>query len=176
MKLFFLSLIALLATNSLHAESVKVKNHVYPVEETAYEVDWSLVGSHHFKYKVLFSVFTGSYYQAENGGERLVFTYTRKLKADDLRKQAENHLMATQPEEILRKYAEQTAAIQAAYEDVTKNSSYAITLVPDQGIFLARDGEVVFQSPDTEFGDWYLDIWLGTPPIDQTLKDALTNS
>lgn len=176
MKLFFLLFSSLLATLPLNAESVKVKNHRYPVQESVFGEDWTLVGTHHFKFKVLFSVFTGGYYQTEEGGERLVFTYTRNIKADDLRKQADNHLLATQSTEVLEKYAEKTAAIQAAYVDVTKNSSYAITVIPDQGITLARDGEVVFQSDDAEFGDWYLDIWLGDPPIDQTLKDALTNS
>ena len=171
---FFLALA--LFTTLLFAKEVNVHKHTYPTTESAYETEWNLQGTYHFKYKIFFSVFTGAYYQPENQkGERLVFTYTRNITADDLRAQAMKHLQNTQSDEIMEKYKTDLEKIQAAYEDVSDGDSYALTVLPEKGIWLARNGETVFTSEDPNFGDWYLDIWLGNPPIDKGLKKALVN-
>lgn len=176
MKVCITLLLSCALSSVLFAETVEVNNHTYPKSETAFETEWTLVGTHHFKYKIFFSVFTGAYYEPASGeGERLKFTYTRSIQADDLRKQAMKHLQATQPEEVLASYSNLTKEIQAAYEDVTDNDSYTLTVLPNQGIWLARNEEVVYHSDNAEFGDWYLDIWLGDPPIDEGLKKDLLN-
>lgn len=174
MKFYLLSLISLLGFIRLHAQTVEVNDHRYPETETAHQTEWTLQGAHHFRYRVFFSVFTGAYYQATVGqGERLVFTYTRDIKASDLRAQAMKHLEATQSAKVLESYRSLTEQIQKAYEDVSDGDSYAITVVPNKGIWLDRGDDTVFHSDNAEFGDWYLDIWLGDPPIDDGLKAAL---
>jgi hypothetical protein len=174
MKRIPLILSTFFAITSLSAQTVKVHDHRYPEQETVFDTEWEISGTHHFRYKIFFSVFTGAYYRPVSGeGERLVFTYTRDIKADDLRAQAMKHLESTQSEEVLQRYQNLTDELQAAYEDVSDGDSYAITVLPDKGIWLTRDGTTVFQSDNAEFGDWYLDIWLGDPPIDDGLKEAL---
>lgn len=153
---------------------VVVQGHSYPVRISAHEVEWKLTGTEHFKYKVFFSVFTAAYYrQVEGGGEKLIFTYTRDLNADDLRKQSTKHLEESSDSTMLAMYKELTAEIQAAYVNVKENDSYAVTAVPGKGTWLQLNKQEVFFSENAEFGDWYLNIWLGDPPISESLKKAL---
>jgi hypothetical protein len=174
MKLFLPLIYAILLNLSALGETIEVHNHTYSVTETAFGADWQLQGSHHFKYKIFFSVLTGALYQEMEGeGERLVFTYTRNIKAEDLVSSSTTHLEKTRTAEKLEEYAELLAEIQGAYTDLEKNDQYAITVLPEKGIWLERDGEVVFHSDNAEFGDWYLDIWLGDPPISEEMKKAL---
>lgn len=173
MKLLFL-LSFLVPVLGFSSENVEVHTHSYPVTDTAFETEWTLVGSHHFKYRIFFSVLTGALYEQKNGdGERLVFTYTRDIKANDLVSSSSKHLQETRPEEELTRYADLLEQIQGAYTDLKENDSYAITVLPERGVWLERDGEVVFQSENAEFGDWYLDIWLGDPPISEEMKNGL---
>jgi len=170
---WFLPLL-LLSGHAALAESVRVKNHAYPVRKDRFDTEWELVGTHHYKFKRVVSVFTGAYYRQPDGrGEQLVFTYTRPIKGADLRKKADEHLVGVASPDIVQRYAELTETIQSAYRDVGPDNTYAITVVPGRGVWLTRDGHVVFHSDDAEFGDWYLDIWLGDPPIAPRLKTAL---
>ena len=175
MKSLPLLLLLLSFTASSLAQDVKLKGHRYPRTQEAHGTVWSLQGAEHYVYKVLFSVFTGALYQQENGdGQRLQFTYTRKLKADDLRKQALKHLEATQSAEQMERFATPLTGLQRAYVNVNKGDSYTITVLPGEGSWLELNGETIFFTEDTEFGFWYLGIWLGDPPIDADLKRALT--
>jgi hypothetical protein len=175
MKLFFY-LFMLTATGlSFAADTVTVEGHRYPVTLDAQGATWDLSGTEHFRYKVLFSVFTaGLYTQRDGQGERLTFTNTRKLKADDLREQAMKTLKANNAPATLEKYAVLTEQIQKAYVDVKAGDSYAITVIPESGNWLHLNGNELFFTENAEFGNWYLDIWLGTPPISVSLKEALT--
>lgn len=178
MKLYLITLFSLLSIGSVQSQTVEVNDHSYPKSENVYDTEWILQGTHHFKYKIFFSVFTGAYYQAAQAdGERLVFTYTRDIEAEDLREQAMKHLKATQSDEVLKSYASLTEQLQNAYEDVSDGDTYAITVLPEKGIWLDRNDKTVFHSDNADFGDWYLDIWLGDPPIDKGLKkDLLTTN
>jgi hypothetical protein len=175
MNIHYLALLLLLGSPLAAKDSVVVQGDSYPVKISAQEVEWNLIGTEHFKYKVFFSVFTAAYYQQINGdGEKLSFTYTRDLKADDLREQAMKQLVNSNDPVTLEKYKDLTAQIQAAYLDVKENDSYTVTSVPEKGIWLHLNGKELFFSDNAEFGNWYLDIWLGNPPISDSLKDALT--
>lgn len=176
MKLRFFTLLLLYPLLPLLSETVEVKDHIYPKTETVFDVEWNLQGTHHFKYKIFFSIFTGAYYESTSGeSERLVFTYTRDIEANDLRKQAMKHLTSTNSEETLSKYENLTEEIQSAYEDVRDGDRYSITVINERGTWLSRNDEVVFTTDDVAFGKWYMDIWLGTPPISEELKEALVN-
>lgn len=174
MKLF-IALFIFSASSFLYAaDAVEIEGHRYPLTLEAEGVTWNLRGTEHFRYKVFFSVFTAALYnQAQGKGERLRFTYTRNLKAADLREQAIKTLTANNDAATLEKFAALTGQIQAAYLDVKKGDSYTITMIPERGTWLHLNGKELFFSDNAEFGDWYLDIWLGTPPISPSLKAAL---
>lgn len=174
MKSIFL-LFFLFSSSFLHAaNAVEIEGHRYPLTLEAEGVTWTLRGTEHFRYKVFFSVFTAAlYHQTPGKGERLRFTYTRNLKAADLREQAIKTLTANNDAATLEKFAALTGQIQAAYVDVKKGDSYTITMISDRGTWLHLNGKELFFSENAEFGDWYLDIWLGNPPISPSLKAAL---
>lgn len=175
MKLFLCLFILTVSRLSLAADAVTVEGHRYPVTQNAHGTTWDLRGTEHFRYKVLFSVFTAALHTQRDGdGERLTFTYTRKLKADDLREQAMKTLKANNDPATLNQYAPLTEQIQNAYLDVKAGDSYAITVIPGSGTWLELNGVELFHTENAEFGNWYLDIWLGTPPISASLKAALT--
>jgi hypothetical protein len=173
-KKCFPVLFCFLLTLSAGAEEVKVASHRYPLRLEAKDAVWNLRGSEHFRYKRIFSVFTGVLYLQEQGeGRRLVFTYTRDLKADDLRAQAMKALQAAHAPEVLEKFREPLTGLQAAYQDVKSGDSYAITVIPGRGSWLELNGKELFSTADTDFGFWYLGIWLGDKPISESLKEAL---
>lgn len=155
--------------------SVEVASHPFPKQLEALEQTWTLQGTHHFRYKVFFSVFAaGLYTTDEPDGKRLHFTYTRNLKAGDLRDQAMKTLKANNSEETLKNYRNPLSELQKAYVDVKDGDSYTLTVVTGKGIWLHLNDNEIFQSDNSEFGYWYLDIWLGDPPISDDLKSALT--
>lgn len=155
--------------------SVEVAGHPFPKHLEAYEQTWSLQGTHHFRYRRIFSVFAAGLYTAEGpAGKRLTFTYTRNLKADDLRDQAMKTLEAHNSREVLKKYRDPTAELQKAYQDVKDGDAYSLTVITDKGIWLHLNDKEIFFHDDSDFGYWYLDIWLGDPPISDALKFALT--
>jgi hypothetical protein len=167
--------LSFLISTTVHADAVKLKGHRYPRQVEAKGVAWEIKGAEHFVYKVFFSVFTGAYYEQTDGeGKRLKFTYTRNLKAKDLVAQADKQLTATNPPEVLRTYAEPLQGIQDAYVDVKEGDSYVITAIPGKGTWLELNGEEKFFTDNGDFGIWYLNIWLGDPPINDDLKEALT--
>ncbi|MGA0368921.1 MAG: chalcone isomerase family protein [Kiritimatiellia bacterium] len=156
-------------------ETVRVKDHEYPVQYESQSVKWRLRGTEHFRYKVVFSVFTAAYYkQIDGNGKVLRFTYTRSLKAKDLREQAMKTLRNQNSEQTLKEFEELTGRIQSAYEDVSDGDAYTITVIPGQGTWLHRNDQEVFFTENAGFGEWYLNIWLGDPPISADLKTALT--
>lgn len=175
-KFIFSFWLFFVGASSVSADAVTVKGNAYPRRVEARGEVWDLQGVDHFVYKVFFSVFTGAYYeQVEGEGKRLHFTYTRKLKAEDLREQAMKHLKSVHDPKVLDRHAKPLRGLQEAYLDVKKGDSYIITAVPGKGTWLERNDKELFSTDDGEFGLWYLKIWLGEPPIDASLKEALVS-
>jgi hypothetical protein len=176
MKQIILSLAFLLNLSAAAADDVVVRGHTYSRAKTLQGARWSLQGTHHFSVRLLvkISVFTGAYYeQVDGAGRHLKFTYTRDLKAKDLTAKAMEALREQNDEEELARWKTKLDGIQSAYVDVKEGDSYTITAIPGQGTWLHLNGEELFASEDGDFGLWYLDIWLGDPPIDAGLKKAL---
>jgi len=175
MKLFqFTSLFLLGFTVLLRADPVRVAGNEFQREIDYHGMSLTLRGTHHFRYRRIFSVFTAALYEESEHNRRLLhFIYTRNIRAEDLRKQAMDYLTDTQTDELLEKYAEPLEAIQSAYVDVGDGDAYTLSAVPGHGTRLSLNGEEVFFSDDAEFGTWYMQIWLGDPPLSASLKSAL---
>lgn len=177
MKHFLLSILfSLCISTSLRADTVTVKGHQYEKKQDAQGATWTLQGTKHFTVRLLvkISVLTAAYYEeAEGEGRRLEFTYLRDLKAKDLRAKAMEALEKQNTPEELAVRKEMLEDIQQAFVDVKKGDRYTITAIPGKGTWLHLNGEETYTNTDGDFGLWYLDIWLGTPPIDYKLKTAL---
>ncbi|MDA3873177.1 MAG: chalcone isomerase family protein [Kiritimatiellae bacterium] len=169
-------LLLIFLTFPLAAEpSEVVEGHRFPKQLESHEQTWTLQGTHHFRYKVFFSVFAaGLYTTDEPDGKRLSFTYTRNLKADDLRDQAMKTLKANNSNDIMETYRKPTTKLQTAYRYVKEGDTYTLTVITDKGIWLHLNDKEIYFHDNSTFGYWYLDIWLGDPPISDDLKSALT--
>jgi hypothetical protein len=63
--------------------------------------------------------------------------------------------------------------LHGAYEDVEPGDRYALTYVPGRGLELARNGEQRVLVPGAELAAAYFGIWLGSDPLDASLRDQL---
>lgn len=153
---------------------VELEGHRYPERMTVQDTEWNLKGTEHYRYKVVFSVFTAAYYEQVKGkGQKLRFTYTREIKAKDLREQAMNTLKDQHDAKTIRRYAALLKEINAAYRNVDDGDAYTITVLPEKGTWLHLNNKQVFFTENADFGTWYLGIWLGKDPISDSLKEAL---
>jgi hypothetical protein len=166
-------LLLLLALPLLAREPVVVHGHSYPATQEAFDLAWTLRGAEHFRYR-LFSVFTGALYEApQPGARRLTFTYTRSLKGDVLREQALRVLKGAHDAATLQRWAEPLATFNNAFIDVKPGDQYVLTVIPGRGVWLHLNGKEKSFLPDSDFGSWYLSIWLGDKPMSVPLRDAL---
>ncbi len=151
---------------------VEVHGHRYAEEKEEDGRRWKLLGAEHFRYGV-FSVFTGALYLGEDGGRQLAFTYTRSVKAEVLRGQALRVLRGAYEEGMLTRWAESLEKMNGAFVNVVAGDQYTLTMVPGEGVWLHLNGKERVFIADSEFGTWYLSIWLGEKPMSVPLRDAL---
>ncbi|MCC5844293.1 MAG: chalcone isomerase family protein [Verrucomicrobia bacterium] len=170
-----LLLLLLLPLPLLFADDVReVAGHRYPVHLQSKDLDWSLSGADHFRFR-LFSVFTGALYTTESDADarRLTFTYTRRLGADTLVEQGMRVLREAKSAEDIDARKDLIDKVNDAYQDVSKGDRYTFTVIPDRGTWLhLNDKEILFLQ-DADFGLWYLNIWLGDQPMSAPLRNAL---
>jgi hypothetical protein len=167
--LFFFPLSLLLADDIR-----EVAGHRYPLTLHAKDLDWSLSGADHFRFR-LFSVFTGALYTtlSDPGARRLTFTYTRNLGADTLVEQGMRVLRGAESAEDIEARQVLIDQVNHAYQNVAKGDRYTFTIIPGRGTWLhLNDKEILFLQ-DADFGLWYLNIWLGDQPMSAPLRNAL---
>jgi len=156
------------------ADTVQVAGHRYPEEMEHQSLNWTLSGAEHFRYR-LFSVFTGALYSSPEAEEARVlrFTYTRRIPAATLVEQGMRVLRSAHPEAELEARAKLLQEVNNAYRDVREGDRYTFTVLPGRGTWLHFNEEQLFFVADSDFGLWYLDIWLGDKPMSVPLRDAL---
>ncbi len=174
MRKQILSFVIFLIMLPLAAENVRVAGHSYPREAEEGSLRWTLSGAEHFRYR-LFSVFTGALYSSDGaeGGRKLNFTYTRGIPGATLVEQGMRVLRGAYSAEELAARAELLQQVNRAYRDVGPGDRYSFTVIPGRGTWLHLNDEEVFFVEDSEFGLWYLGIWLGEKPMSVPFRDAL---
>lgn len=65
--------------------------------------------------------------------------------------------------------------INSWYRDVKPGDRYSLTYVPGRGTELALNGQPLGTVEGADFAAAYYSIWLGPKPIDDALKDQLTD-
>lgn len=168
-----LLLLTLLRPPAFASRDVRVAGHRYPVQTEHLGLDWNLRGADHFRFR-LFSVFTGALYaNEETDALKLTFTYTRSLGRDLLVEQGMRILRNAHDPDVLASFQKQLDALNAAYVDVEPGDRYTITAVPGRGTWLHLNEKELFFVEDSDFGLWYLSIWLGDAPMSVSFRDAL---
>jgi hypothetical protein len=138
------------------------------------EQSWRLSGAGHFRYR-LFSVFNGALYLGGDvpGSQRLQLTYTRSIPAQTLAEQGLRVLRQSYSADEIAARNGLLEQINQAYRDVRAGDMYSFTVIPGQGTWLHLNGEELLFVHDSDFGLWYLGIWLGEHPMSASLRDAL---
>jgi hypothetical protein len=104
----------------------------------------------------------------------LILEYHRDVGAADIREAtwvALERQYDPQEREALRPKIE---AIQSAMVDVSDGDRYRLDWQPAAGrLVLSLNGEPRFESDDRALARAYFGIWLGEPPLSESLRDAL---
>lgn len=106
----------------------------------------------------------------------LAVTYHRGVRGRDLVKSANDILEDLHEPGTLARHRENLDAIHRVYHDVEEGDTYGITYVPGKGMELLFNGEREFFTEDSEFGAFYLSIWLGTHKSTRVLREAFVVS
>jgi hypothetical protein len=104
--------------------------------------------------------------------KRLVLHYHRSVKREDiisstmkmLEKRKDLDLAALRP---------RLDKLHEALVSVDRGDEYAITWMPGRGLEVALNGRVLVTVEGDDFGAPYLGIWLGDPPISESLRRKL---
>ena len=134
------------------------------------------------RYKVVFKAMVAALYIAEGTPpdgvlndvpKRLEIEYFWTLKAKDIVKASEQLLARNIDEPTLRKLKPQIDKMHSFYEDIEPGDRYALTYLPGRGTYLSLNGETKGLVLGADFGAAYFSVWLGSRPMDASLKQQL---
>jgi len=106
--------------------------------------------------------------------KRLELSYFWDIDGEDFGKAAEAILARNVDAETLASLRPRLERLHALYRDVQPGDRYALTYVPGKGTELALNGKPLGTIEGADFAAAYYSIWLGSQPIDEVLKDQLT--
>lgn len=134
------------------------------------------------RYKVLFKGYVAGLYlgagvAAEEAladvPKRLELSYFWSIKGSDFGTAGDEILARNVDPDTLARLRPRLQQINALYETVNPGDRYALTYLPGLGTELALNGRRKGIIPGADFAAAYFRIWLGTQPIDATLRDRL---
>ncbi|MCB0347142.1 MAG: DUF2878 family protein [Bdellovibrionales bacterium] len=122
----------------------------------------------------LFDVYTIALYESSGNpkARALAFHYHRDISAADMIKGADENLRSN-PNVSLKNYATELAEINKQYYDVREGSRYWLIAVPEHGLTLRNEKQVLASIPNDQFARDYLGIWLSDFPLSKSLRDKL---
>ena len=85
----------------------------------------------------------------------------------------EEVLQRTHPAAQMKALRPQLDAMSKAYVDINKGDRYDLCYAPGKGTTLKFNGKPLVTVPGSEFASVYYDIWLGSKPVDDELRDHL---
>jgi hypothetical protein len=105
--------------------------------------------------------------------KQLSFEYHREIPGDAFAKASANFLKKNLTDETWAGLADKIDSFNSHYKDIGPGDRYDLIYVPDQGLKLLLNGELLVAESDTLFAHAYLQIWFGEDPYDKTLKSRL---
>jgi hypothetical protein len=153
----------------------------FPNTVTVQEVRLEKVGEATFKWMV-FKVYEGALYLERGADPRdpladisksLQLTYSRGLTAEQFVKSGDAFLRKNTTPDEWDALADRLARLNAAYRDVEKGDTYALSYTPDGGTTLALNGRPLVTIEGADFARAYFSIWLGDNPTKAKFKEAL---
>jgi hypothetical protein len=111
----------------------------------------------------------------EDVPRRLDLSYFWAIGASDFADTAENFLKQTMSTAAFDKLQARVENLHTAYRDVRPSDRYTLTYQPKIGTTLRLNDESLVTIPGADFAKAYFGIWLGTPSLDDSLRDSLLN-
>ena len=143
-----------------------------------------LHGTGLLRYRVVFRGYVAALYlpegipgtsALEDVPRRLELSYFWAIGASDFADAAENFLKQNMSTTGFNKLQARVENLHTAYRDVRPSDRYALTYQPGIGTTLRLNDESLVTIPGADFAKAYFGIWLGTPSLDNSLRDSLLN-
>ncbi len=109
----------------------------------------------------------------EDVPKRLVLSYFRAIQAGDFGKAALKVLADNVPEATIARLMPRIEHMHRLYENVQPGDRYELTYLPGVGTELSLNGVRKGVVEGADFASAYFSIWLGSDPINETLKEGL---
>jgi hypothetical protein len=74
---------------------------------------------------------------------------------------------------VMLQFSEPLKGIHEAYRDVNAGDTYVLRALPDEGLSLFLNNELLIHIPDIAFARFYLNIWLGNHSRAETILKGL---
>ena len=104
---------------------------------------------------------------------RLELSYFWSIGAEDFARAADQMFERSLSREEQKELRPRIDRLHAAYRDVAPGDRYALDYLPGSGTTLRFNGEPRVTIPGEDFARAYFGLWLGDPPLDESLRDAL---
>jgi hypothetical protein len=175
--LFFLISVACDDAGAATIRGVRFADQITVGEETI-----SLYGVGLLKWKYLLKVYQVALYKPEKVPigrvltdipKRLEYYFFVDMKASDFQDTGFQLMARNVGEEKARGLSIELEKLNSFYRDVKAGQRYTLTYLPDKGLEMALDGEVLGVVVGSEFAAAYLSIWLGPDPVSKSLQEGM---
>lgn len=109
----------------------------------------------------------------EDAPRRLEIEYFWSISAEDFAKATVEGISRNTEPAALESIRGRIDRLNDLYEDVEPGDRYAITYLPGEGTELALNGRRLGVIEGAEFSSAFFGIWLGSQPLDESLRDQL---
>jgi len=105
--------------------------------------------------------------------KQLSFEYEREVPGDAFAKSAANFLKKNLAPEAWTALEAKINAFNAHYKDIGPGDRYDLVYLPEQGLRLLLNDELLATESDPQLAQAYFTIWFGDKPFDKGLKSRL---
>ena len=105
--------------------------------------------------------------------KRLELEYFWQIDGADFGPAAESIMQRQFDARTLAPLRDRIELLHAAYRDVEPGDRYVLEYVPGNGTTLSLNGEEIIATPGADFAAVYFAVWLGSDPIDTSLRRQL---
>ena len=167
---------------SVLGASIAVEGVTFADEVQAGHITMPLQGVGLAKFLRTINVYAGALYLApgvapdrvlEDVPKRLELSYFRAIQAGDFGKAALKVLADNVPEATIARLKPRIEHMHGLYENVQPGDRYQLTYLPGVGTELSLNGVRKGVVEGADFASAYFSIWLGSDPINETLKEGL---